>query len=82
MVQGKRTQLASAFSGSLSQKTALLCQERGMYIHAPDPFYMRGINKDGMGYVETNWNLPRCAARLPPLLSHPLMPPDPEGLAW
>ena len=29
-----------------------------MYIHAPDPFYMRGINKDGMGYVETNWNLP------------------------
>ena len=56
-------------SGSLStQKTPLLCQERGMYIHAPDPFYMRGINKDGMGYVETNWNLPLCAARLPPLL--------------
>ena len=22
-----------------------------MYIHAPDPFYMRGINKDGMGYT-------------------------------
>ena len=34
------------------------CRSRGMYIHAPDPFYMRGINKDGMGYVETNWNLP------------------------
>ena len=34
------------------------CRERGMYIHAPDPFYMRGINQDGMGYVETNWNLP------------------------
>lgn len=34
------------------------CKTRGMYIHAPDPFYMRGINKDGMGYVETNWNLP------------------------
>jgi len=34
------------------------CKARGMYIHAPDPFYMRGINKDGMGYVETNWNLP------------------------
>jgi len=28
------------------------------YIHAPDPYYFRGINKDGMGYVETNWNLP------------------------
>ena len=25
------------------------CRARGMYIHAPDPFYMRGINKDGMG---------------------------------
>mgnify|MGYP000564491319 CR=1 FL=1 len=34
------------------------CRERGMYIHAPDPYYLRGINKDGMGYVETNWNLP------------------------
>jgi hypothetical protein len=34
------------------------CRQRGMYIHAPDPFYMRGINKDGMGYVETNGNLP------------------------
>lgn len=34
------------------------CKARGMYIHAPDPYYMRGINKDGMGYVETNWNLP------------------------
>eukprot|EP00750_Incisomonas_marina_P013765 INCI17536.7.p1 GENE.INCI17536.7~~INCI17536.7.p1 ORF type:complete len:859 (+),score=106.03 INCI17536.7:189-2579(+) len=34
------------------------CRARGMYIHAPDPFYMRGINKDGMGYVEENWNLP------------------------
>ena len=34
------------------------CRARGIYIHAPDPFYMRGINKDGMGYVETNWNLP------------------------
>lgn len=34
------------------------CRARGMYIHAPDPYYMRGINKDGMGYVETNWNLP------------------------
>ena len=27
-------------------------RERGMYIHAPDPFYMRGINKDGMGAFE------------------------------
>mmetsp|Transcript_39281 Transcript_39281/g.126227 ORF Transcript_39281/g.126227 Transcript_39281/m.126227 type:complete len:761 (-) Transcript_39281:56-2338(-) len=34
------------------------CKERGMYVHAPDPYYFRGINKDGMGYVETNWNLP------------------------
>lgn len=25
------------------------CKARGMYIHSPDPFYMRGINKDGMG---------------------------------
>ena len=62
---------ALAFSGK--SLTPLLCQERGMYIHAPDPFYMRGINKDGMGYVETNWNLPLCETPLPPLLSHPLM---------
>jgi hypothetical protein len=27
------------------------CRERGMYIHSPDPYYMRGINKDGMGCV-------------------------------
>jgi hypothetical protein len=25
------------------------CRARGMYIHSPDPYYMRGINKDGMG---------------------------------
>ena len=64
---------AKALALSGNSLTPLLCQERGMYIHAPDPFYMRGINKDGMGYVETNWNLPLCEAPLPPLLSHSLM---------
>ena len=34
------------------------CRARGMYIHSPDPYYLRGFNKDGMGYIETNWNLP------------------------
>ena len=36
----------------------VIAHSSGMYVHAADPFYMRGINKDGMGYVETNWNLP------------------------
>jgi len=33
---------------------------RGVYINAPDYYYLSGSNKCGMGYRETNWSLPRA----------------------
>ena len=42
------------------------CRARGMYIHSPDPYYMRGINKDGMGCVGLQpWNEQRKRAPMP-----------------
>jgi len=35
------------------------CRERGVYINAPDNYYLCGSNKCAMGYRETNWSLPR-----------------------
>jgi len=35
------------------------CAERGIYINAPDYYYLNGTNKCGMGYREVNWSLPR-----------------------
>ncbi|MEO0660653.1 MAG: alpha-galactosidase, partial [Planctomycetota bacterium] len=32
----------------------------GVYINAPDDYYLSGSNKCGMGYRETNWSLPRA----------------------
>jgi hypothetical protein len=32
---------------------------RGIYINAPDYYYLNGSNKCGMGYREVNWSLPR-----------------------
>ena len=32
---------------------------RGVYINAPDYYYLAGSNKCAMGYRETNWSLPR-----------------------
>ena len=33
---------------------------RGIYLNAPDYYYLSGSNKCGMGYRETNWSLPRA----------------------
>jgi hypothetical protein len=33
---------------------------RGVYINAPDYYYLNGSNKCGMGYREVNWSLPRA----------------------
>lgn len=35
-------------------------RERGVYINAPDWYFLVGSNKCGMGYRETNWSLPRA----------------------
>jgi hypothetical protein len=35
------------------------CRTRGVYINAPDYYYLNGTNKCGMGYREVNWSLPR-----------------------
>ncbi|MCO6047773.1 hypothetical protein NG895_28040 [Aeoliella sp. ICT_H6.2] len=32
----------------------------GIYINAPDYYYLNGTNKCGMGYREVNWSLPRA----------------------
>ncbi len=32
----------------------------GIYINAPDFYYLNGSNKCGMGYREVNWSLPRA----------------------
>ncbi|MBI5853263.1 MAG: alpha-galactosidase [Planctomycetes bacterium] len=36
------------------------CRERGIYVNAPDFYFLAGTNKIGMGYRETNWSLPRA----------------------
>lgn len=35
-------------------------RERGVYINAPDYYFLSGSNKCGMGYREVNWSLPRA----------------------
>jgi len=35
------------------------CRRRGVFVNAPDDYFHHGSNKTGMGYVETNWSLPR-----------------------
>jgi hypothetical protein len=35
------------------------CRGRGIYVNAPDYYYLNGTNKCGMGYREVNWSLPR-----------------------
>lgn len=36
------------------------CREKGIYLNVPDWFYLSGSNKNGMGYREVNWSLPRA----------------------
>lgn len=35
------------------------CRGKGVYVNAPDYYYLQGSSKCGMGYRETNWSLPR-----------------------
>ena len=35
------------------------CRERGIYLNVPDWYFLNGSNKNGMGYREVNWSLPR-----------------------
>jgi hypothetical protein len=35
------------------------CRARGMFLNAPDWYFLAGSNKTGMGYREDNWSLPR-----------------------
>jgi hypothetical protein len=34
-------------------------RDKGVYINAPDWYFLNGTNKVGMGYRETDWSLPR-----------------------
>lgn len=36
------------------------CREKGVYLNVPDWYFLSGSNKTPMGYVETNWSLPRA----------------------
>ena len=36
------------------------CRERGIYLNVPDWYFLSGSNKNGMGYREVNWSLPRA----------------------
>lgn len=35
-------------------------REKGVYLNAPDWYFLNGSNKVGIGYRETNWSLPRA----------------------
>ena len=35
------------------------CRSQGIYVNAPDYYFLNGTNKCGMGYREVNWSLPR-----------------------
>lgn len=45
--------------GQISNDFYKWCRERGIYINAPDYYYLSGTSKCGMGYREVNWSLPR-----------------------
>ena len=45
--------------GQIANKFYQWCRERGVYINAPDYYFLNGTNKCGMGYREVNWSLPR-----------------------
>lgn len=36
------------------------CRGKGIYLNVPDWYFLSGSNKTPMGYVETNWSLPRA----------------------
>ena len=36
------------------------CRSNGIYLNVPDWYFLSGSSKTPMGYVETNWSLPRA----------------------
>ena len=36
------------------------CRAQGIYVNAPDHYFLSGTSKLGMGYREVNWSLPRA----------------------
>jgi len=36
------------------------CRGQGVYLNVPDFYYLSGSTKNGMGYREVNWSLPRA----------------------
>ena len=45
--------------GQIANEFYRWCREQGIYINAPDYYFLNGTNKCGMGYREVNWSLPR-----------------------
>ena len=45
--------------GQISNNFYRWCRARGIYINAPDYYFLNGSSKCGMGYREVNWSLPR-----------------------
>jgi hypothetical protein len=35
------------------------CRAEGIYLTVPDWYFLQGSSKSGMGYIETDWSLPR-----------------------
>ncbi len=40
------------------------CRERGIFLNVPDWYFLHGSCKTAMGYLETNWSLPRAEQHL------------------
>lgn len=36
------------------------CRSKGIYLNVPDAYFLNGSSKNGMGYREVNWSLPRA----------------------
>lgn len=43
-----------------NQPILSLVSGKGVYLNIPDWYFLSGSNKTPMGYVETNWSLPRA----------------------
>ncbi|MDG2015019.1 MAG: hypothetical protein P8J33_16055 [Pirellulaceae bacterium] len=45
--------------GQIANEFYRWCRAQGIYVNAPDYYFLNGTNKCGMGYREVNWSLPR-----------------------
>ena len=46
--------------GHIANQFYQWCRTQGIYVNAPDFYFLNGTNKCGMGYREVNWSLPRA----------------------